>query len=493
MPTGASAGYFLTSDSSGNAAWTDPTITTTLSNLLISASNSTLQPGYLYHITDAANSLYGGTEIILRALSNTELDTRGMGKFYNPIYSGDSNGVWDDVCWFNVSGSINGTFSRGETVTADNGAVGIIKGLVNPYNSVYNYTTYFTVTSGNWTASTSITGNSTGATCSITSVNVATYSVGQKVNWGGKVWTNLTGSVGSSSGQFSLDGTNWSEVSYNNTDYNVVWDEITYDIVNDFITSRRDRYGNIVEQSYANYNNVSVGNSIAAFQWGNENWVYDNYCNASYFEIINHKGNKIEANRITSGSLVYGNTFGRGFVMFECEIKNYTYISNSFYYNKTSLSQGGFFYSTISDFSYIEYSELTNSFQISYCHFSTGTLSRLSVSNLSLTKCSFLSDGYISNLRMIKDDNSYPFFENLHLSGIGLRFSTSLTSATDVYKNKNLKLLETRGNGAITFTKSSTVIWTETPSKNIYVRSDGTYGISYLNASDVVVASNATS
>ena len=66
----------------GSGSSQDLVITTTLSNAIISASNSTLEPGVLYNITDAASSLYGGTEIVLRAISTSELDTRGMGKFY---------------------------------------------------------------------------------------------------------------------------------------------------------------------------------------------------------------------------------------------------------------------------------------------------------------------------------------------------------------------------------------------------------------------------
>ena len=63
------------------------------------------------------------------------------------------------------------------------------------------------------------------------------------------------------------------ESFYSDLIYNAVWDEITYDYAHDFISSRKDNAGNVVEQSWNNYK-VAIGNpifrAIAGFQWGNE-------------------------------------------------------------------------------------------------------------------------------------------------------------------------------------------------------------------------------
>lgn len=466
----------------------DLIITTTLSNALISASNSTLEPGVLYHITDAASSLYGGTEIVLRAISSSELDDRGMGKFYNPIYSGTDNGVWNNINWFNAT-SVTGTFSRGETITANNGAVGVLIGLVNKPNS-FTYQSYFTVTSGTWTTATSITGNTTGSTASISGVTVQSYSVGNKVKWGGKVWQNLTGAVGSSVDKYTLDGTNWSEISYNETDYVVTWDEITYDITNDFITSRRDNLGNVVEQSYDNYNSLSGYIAIKDFQWGNSN-IISNHCIESLFETINHKGGSIESNMITGGSYIEANTFGRGFVMYNCTFSEYSWLYDCFFFRPTSTT--GFYYSTFKNTSFIQDSEFTNSCQFSQCELSSATLSQLSISNFWFLDSYFRSSG-ITNLRLFNTGLGTVIFQSNKNVGKYLRFSNSGTTAADVYINKNLTGLDvhtTVSGGSITFTTSSTLIWS-TGTKRIYERSDGTFGISYLNGSDVVQYANAT-
>ena len=464
-------------------------ITTTLTDALISASNSTFEPGVLYHITDAASSLYGGTEIVLRAISTSELDTRGMGKFYNPIYSGTDNGVWNNVNWFNAT-SVTGTFNRNETITANNGAVGVLIGLVNKPNS-FAYQSYFRVTSGDWSTATSITGNTTGSTASVSSVTIQSYSVGNKVKWGGKVWQNLTGSVGSSSNKYTLDGTNWSVIAYNETDYIVTWDEITYDIINDFITSRRDNLGNVVEQSFDNYNNLAGYIAIKDFQWGNTKLI-SNQCIESLFETINHKGGAIECNSVSGGCYIEGNTFGRGFAMYNCTFSEYSWLYNCFFFRPTG--SYGFYYSTIKNTSFIQNSEFTNSFQFAQGDLSSVTLSNLSISNFWLLDSYFDSSG-ISNLRLFNTTGTgNVIFQSIRSTGKYLRFSASSTSATDVYVDKNIRGLDihtTVNGGSITFTTSSTLIWS-TGTRKIYERSNGTFGISYLDASDVVQYANAT-
>jgi len=429
IPNGASAGYFLTSDSSGNAAWSDPTITTTLSNLLISASNSTLQPGYLYHITDAASSLYGGTEIILRALSNTELDSRGMGKFYNPKYtSATYSGVWNNTNWF-TAGSFTGTFSANENITSNSGAVGKLKGLVNSSNF-----TFFSVTSGTWSGSTSITGNTSGVTCSISSVTLQSYSIGEKVIWGGKVWENLTGNVGSSLSEYALDGTNWSEVSYNTTDYNEAWNEITYDIDNDFITSRRDYAGNYVEQSFQVYDNEFGEYSIRSFQWGNEDKVYANHCIDSWFEIINFKGIRIEGNKIQEVTWFYNNELGKGFVMSYCLLRGYFFFDGNFFFRVSG--QTSIYQSSFEDTSYFEDNYFTNSCSITAIKLQNGLIYQFVVNNLNMYDCCLLGGASLFYF----NNNSSSIISLLFLHGAAIRFQESVFPYNKInFAGKNIR------------------------------------------------------
>ena len=74
----------------------------------------------------------------------------------------------------------------------------------------------------------------------------ATYAIGAKAVWGGKVWNNLTGAVGSktdwSYGIYrSLDATNWVEVPNTNTTYYIgkIFD-IEYEVATDIIWSQSD-------------------------------------------------------------------------------------------------------------------------------------------------------------------------------------------------------------------------------------------------------------
>ena len=125
----------------------------------------------------------------------------------------------------------------------------------------------------------------------------ATYSIDGLAIYGGKVWKNLTGSVGDvDNNPFTLDNTNWElQDDYTNTDhYIAVWDQIELGFAEgDFcINSRYDSYRN---------NYVRVGqldsdgndrwfwcgvNPIAAFGWGNDN-INDCDIKDSYFNCLN--------------------------------------------------------------------------------------------------------------------------------------------------------------------------------------------------------------
>ena len=134
--------------------------------------------GALYEITGVHPTLYNdgttsGTTVYLRAISGSELEVQGMGKFYNPKYNQAVNGfgIWDNKMYGTFSGIV-GTFDyqNKEGVTANNGATGLMlaAGMIQ-------------WVSGNWSAATSITGDVSSATANIAGFVSPSYGVGDKV------------------------------------------------------------------------------------------------------------------------------------------------------------------------------------------------------------------------------------------------------------------------------------------------------------------------
>lgn len=300
-----------------------PQITTvTYSQASSSLSAKTLTENGYYRITDAdsANALYGGNEIILRAATSASFDKRGVGQFFNPKYNQSvaGYGIWSEYMFFQAY-AFEGLYTiNSENVTGDGGQTAYIPGGLTGIQDYWQPLYMAIPTGGDWTTATSLTGSWTQA--KIENITVPSYAIGDKVIWGGKVWENLTGAVGSATDIFNLDGTNWSVVTYNNTDYDIVWDEIEYDIVNNFITMRRDRANNIVKQTYDEwFNVVDDFRAIRLFPWGNDTKVAgkglanNSIDGTSYVDLINFKGIQARDNVFKNLSVIRGNTIERGF------------------------------------------------------------------------------------------------------------------------------------------------------------------------------------
>ena len=304
------------------------------------ASNS-LKTGSFYGISDAnAENLYGGTLVILQAVTSNKLSEAGHGVFYNPIYDRTNEwlGMWHEIGFFTGS-NLTLEFEMFEPITADNGATGelIVGGG--------DYKTYFKPLTGNWAAATSITGDNSGATLDIASVYVPSYSVDDKLIWGGVLWNNLTGSIGSKFDEFELDNVNWEKIAYNTTDYDMVVDQIVYDYDHDQITARIDSFGNEIVSS-PSQNDVlddefGVKNPIVHFKWGygydynNGTGFMSNTVTGSIFETLNwYKTTECYGNYILGGTAVVDNPyvincrFTGNYIYHECIIDN-NYFVNS--------------------------------------------------------------------------------------------------------------------------------------------------------------------
>ena len=116
--------------------------------------------------------------------------------------------------------------------------------------------------SGNWSVATSIEGDVSGATANISGFVSPSYSIGDKVIWGGYSWTNVNGLVGSSTDVLNLDA-EWTKNVYDTTNYNIAYDLIEYDYANDMIIRR-----------YEKESNVDVKCSKAQYDWFFDNWGF---------------------------------------------------------------------------------------------------------------------------------------------------------------------------------------------------------------------------
>jgi hypothetical protein len=267
--------------------------------LVLSAS---LTPGAFYKITGVASASFyddrqwsytaygneiqdGGTTIILQAATDKTLSKKGVGLFYVPNYENpqvptappDYNYlVWDSTSRLEFSSSF-GVFDHDEYVNlyangssslsylrANIGASSIT--LEAPDDS-----DFFTNTD-NYPMS--IVGYDSNAWAGIVDFyDRASYNVGDCVIWGGRVWTNRSGSVGYKTGgwpleQLTLNEEDWTKVPFNETNYTIVADLIEYEFEWDNISYRKGannvevRCDAILMLDYWGYNMIKY------FPWG---------------------------------------------------------------------------------------------------------------------------------------------------------------------------------------------------------------------------------
>jgi len=243
-------GRLIASEVSGSGGGGSSFITKTKAEIDALITANGLVAGALYEITGVHPTLYddgttSGTTVYLRAISGSELEVQGMGKFYNPKYNQavDGFGIWDNKMYGTLT-SIVGQFDyqNKEAVTANNSATGILlaDGMIQ-------------WVSGDWSTATSIEGDVSSATANVADFVSPSYAVNDKVIWGGYSWTNVNGNVGTSTDVLNLDS-EWSKNTYDTTNYNLAYDVIEYDYANDFIVRRYNEEANIdIKCSKAQY------------------------------------------------------------------------------------------------------------------------------------------------------------------------------------------------------------------------------------------------
>ena len=295
-------------------------ITKTKAEIDALISTNALVKGATYKITGVHPTLYddgttSGTTIILKAISENVLETQGTGIFYNPKYnqSVDGFGIWENKMYGTLT-SIVGQFDyiNKEGVTANNGATGLMlaEGMIQ-------------WVSGNWSVATSIEGDVSGATASISGFVSPAYSVSQKVIWGGYSWTNVNGNVGTSTDVLNLDS-EWSKDVYDTTNYNVAYDVIEYDYVNDMIIRRYEassnvdvRFNKVTADLFFNdygflFSAISVQQFGNAFDYSTSMGILNKLIDNGYDESINFCGAYQQNLKFGSSAAQFNLTFGSG-------------------------------------------------------------------------------------------------------------------------------------------------------------------------------------
>lgn len=195
----------------------------------------TLTPGMSYRITGVDPLLYGGTDVIVQAETNSSISNSGSGLFYNPNY---------------------------------------------PAYEFYD--------------------------------TDSTYAVGDTATWGGCVWVNRSGNLGSITDAFTLSTGDWSKLPYDTVHYRAVWDDIMYNYKKNYIYYRKDNFNNEVACDSTSleskwYYPLYATSPIKAFKWGSPK-IYNNYVRDSYCEFINiDTASRVNGNSIVNRSYFVGN------------------------------------------------------------------------------------------------------------------------------------------------------------------------------------------
>jgi hypothetical protein len=275
-----------------------------LGQLVASAS---LTPGAFYKITGAASQSFlddrewgysgygneiqqGGTTIILQATTDSTLSKKGIGLFYVPNYENPNQLTappdYNYLTWDNTHRlyfyDVNGTLAIGDTVTlysddTENSTTAYLEGSLEGSGSgnvtlrLGNNDTFFEnpnnlnqlqLQAG------SVSGSYDGYDYT------SSYAAGDCVIFGGRVWQNLSGSIGWREGgnqwptnALNLNEEDWAVVPFNETNYTLQAHTIEYEFEYDNISYRSDGT-NEVRCEWSWINDSYGYNTIAYFPWG---------------------------------------------------------------------------------------------------------------------------------------------------------------------------------------------------------------------------------
>jgi uncharacterized repeat protein (TIGR03803 family) len=423
-------------------------------------SNNLLVPGAFYHIMDVDLFLYGGTEIVIQANSVHTFNDTAMGLFYNPRYDKDvvGFGIWNEA----------GEYEQGDTA--------IWGGLVVTYtgnDSIGNPSSY-NLTYDKWTfpgkfkvfvddVSLFTAGeivydpNNTNLSMLVTEVGVDYIIVSCP-----PLFLSFATEISNSDDETAnITSIELHEAFYSDLIYNAVWDEITYDYAHDFISSRKDNAGNVVEQTWSIDYNQPISRSIPGFQWGNEYTsidednvgMYANKITNSHVDVINFRGRYFIHNVFDNSSFAGNNLNGR--IAFQHNIITHSQIITCNFIEGTN----GYFSKNYFNNSILSLSEFNQG------SFFNNTLNNSSINNLILDGLAFNDNALKSSL--------------VSLSASSLSGSIALTNFDYVTLIEDISL--------------ATRIYEITYTKDVVTGRNGTNYIKYINNSGTLTVTVVTS
>ena len=275
-----------------------------------------------------------------------------------------------------------------------------------------------------------------------------TYSIDDLVIYGGKVWKNLTGSVGSPDSILILNDTNWllQEV-YTNTDHYVaVWDQIELGFAEgDYcINSRYDSYRN----NYVRVGQLDSGNDrwffcgvnpIAAFGWGNNN-INDCDIKDSYFNCLNIIGNTtIYGVKMSNYSFMFGTTFRDSTIealSFENESGCYTLGLDNSSFRNCNLDNNSTISGEFNSNSTLENINLSNDCYLDNVNFYESSFNNINLDNNSYINQISASASFFQNVNMSNES----YIESIELTvGVG---GTSTMERLDLSNRSYIENIE---------------------------------------------------
>ena len=245
----------------------------------------------------------------------------------------------------------------------------------------------------------------------------ATYSIDDLTIYGGRVWNNLTGSVGDvDNNPFTLDNTNWElQDDYTNTDhYITVWDQIELGFAEGVfcINSRYDSYRN---------NYVRVGqldsdgndrwffcgvNPIQVFGWGNDN-INDCDIKDSYFNCLNIIGTTtIYGVKMSNYSFMFFTSFKDSTIEslnFENESGCFSLDLDNSTFRNCNLDNNSYITGEFNNNSTIENINLSNDSYLDNLNFYGSIFNNINLDNSSYINQILASASYFQNVNMTNE------------------------------------------------------------------------------------------
>jgi len=292
--------------------------------------------------------------------------------------------------------------------------------------------------------------------------STATYSVDDKVIYGGKVW-NLTATASVDSDSYWDLQSDWEVITYTNTAYyNVVWDEVEYNIVDNYITSRYDVVNNNrVTDSYGTWYFMCETHPIQSFRWGHDS-VQNCRVDNSYFGCLNFLSGYIWDVELKNGSMIWNIYLRNDAILQTITLSNFsglsTFLIDGGYLQNINISNGSDFGEfTLSDSNcYIENITINNNsniggFTLSQEDNNDCYLSEITVDNGSAIENFYLSsnnsgqsyfrditltnDSYISGVTATASYLENIIVSNESLLGYGLYMENASISRTELNNN----------------------------------------------------------